>query len=293
MSGQDRGAYGFRLVAPGLENGLPGLIPVPDDAPTVSLDWRRASARVGEETVEADRVVLARRRLNRMEVRRDPAEIILHLPEALDGEAIVHPLLTPPMAILARWRGDLTLHAGAFVSAGRAWGLVGEREAGKSTTLARLAERGCPIVADDLLVLQGTTAYAGPACIDLRPDVAERMPDTHFLGEVAGRPRHRMATPSAPPQVELGGFFVIGWSQDHEVRVEPLGAEEGLKAIYGHEYIGLLGPAEPERILDLLGTPMWRVSRPSDWAPADEAIERMLEITQGQAAPARPATRPA
>jgi hypothetical protein len=289
MVGERAGAYGFRLVTGAWHGPFPALLPADPAAPEVALEWRHAAVLVERERIGADRVTLARRRAALLDVSREPARITLEFPEAVSADAIVHPLITAPIAILARWRGSLTLHAGAFFANGLAWGVIGAREAGKSTTLARLAARGCPILADDLLVLDGATACAGPACIDLRPDVAERMPETRFLGEIAGRPRHRMAVPEGPAKAPLGGFFLLDW--DERVEVEALDAAAGLKLLYEQEYIGLLGAAEPTKILELLGTPMWRVRRPADWDASEEALDRMLQLT-GAPPPARLPTRP-
>jgi hypothetical protein len=286
MGDQRGGAYGFRLVPRAWDGPLPGLLRAERDAPQVALEWRHASPLAEREQVDGDRVVLSRRGVSLLDVEREPAVITLEFPETVTADAIVHPLLTPPIAILARWRGDLTLHAGAFFANGCAWGVIGAREAGKSTTLARLAERGCPILADDLLVLEGTMAHAGPACIDLRPDIAARMPETRFLGEIAGRPRYRMAAPEGPARAPLGGIFLLDWCERDQVHVEALDAAQGLQLLYGQEYIGLLGPADPTKVLELLGTPMWRVRRPADWDVSAEALDRMLELT-GDRSPAR------
>ena len=188
------------------------------------------------------------------------------------------------MSILARWRGDLTLHAGAFFANGRAWAVMGEREAGKSTALAQLAERGCPLLADDLLVVDEGVVRAGPACIDLRPDVAERMPGARYLGEVGDRPRYRLSARAGPARAQLGGFFLMGWGEEPTVSADPVPASEALRIVYEQEYIGLLGPADPARVLDLLGVPMWRIRRPADWSFTDETAQRMLEISARDAA---------
>jgi hypothetical protein len=277
MGAESRGAYGFRLV-PTHEIKLPDLSPLDGDAISVALECRHASVLVERNRLDRECVSLGERGTSLLEVQRDPAAITLEFPEPTTPEALVHPLLTPPISILARWRGDLTLHAGGFFAAGHAWGVVGAREAGKSTTLAKLADRGCPLLADDLLVLDGDVVRAGPACIDLRPDVAERMPAARFLGEIGNRPRFRLTTPPGPARAKLGGFFLLDWAEEGGVRVEPVPAAEALKVVYDQEYIALLGPADPEKILDLLQTPMWRVSRPRDWGASEEAISRVLQI---------------
>lgn len=278
MASGRRGAYGFRLVPPAHEPELPDLIEVDGQASEVALEWRHASGLVERNKVDPGLVSLGERGRSLLEVRRQPASITLEFPERVTPEALVHPLLTPPISILARWRGDLTLHAGAFFADGLAWAVLGAREAGKSTTLAQLAERGLPLLADDLLVLDDGVVRAGPACIDLRPDVAERTPGARFLGEVGKRPRYRLTAPPGPARAELGGFFLLGWSEDDSVRAEALPAGEALPVVYAQEYIGLLGAADPKKILDLLGVPMWRLQRPRDWRFSGESIERMLEI---------------
>ena len=279
MGSGSRGAYGFRLVVPSHEAELPDLSALDGDALSVSLEWRHASALSERNRVDDECVSLAERGTSSLEVRRDPPSIILEFPEPTTPEALVHPLLTPPISILARWRGDVTLHAGSFYANGLAWAVLGAREAGKSTMLAKLAERGCPLLADDLLVLDEDVVRAGPACIDLRGDAAQRMPAARPLGEVGARPRYRLTAPQGPARARLGGLFLLGWSEDMPVQIELMPAGEALKYVYEQEYMGLLGPADPQKILDLLGVPMWRVLRPRSWDSTEETTGRILEIT--------------
>lgn len=283
MGPEDRGAYGFRLVPPALQARLPDLVPVDSGAPDVALDWRHAAPRVERAELTADRLVAGERGGNMLDVRADPPSITLEHPEPVTPEAVVHPLLTMPISVLARWRGDITLHAGGFVSEGSAWAVIGSREAGKSTTLTMLARRGHPLMADDLLVIDGDVVRAGPACVDLRPDVAERIPEARSLGEIGGRERFRLSTPVGPARAPLAGFFLLDWNDDGgDVELERLATNEALQVVYGHEYMGLLGPADPRKILELLGTPMWRLRRPRDWDRAGEVIDRIIAVTAGR-----------
>lgn len=281
MGGESRGAYGFRLVLRAYEQELPDLSPLDGDAPTVTLECRHATVLVERKHFEEGWLLFGEEQGSLIEVRSDPASITLELPEEATPEALVHPILSLPISILARWRGDLTLHAGGFFAGGRAWGVLGAKEAGKSTMLATLAGRECPLLADDLLVLDQGTVRSGPACIDLRPDVAEKMPDSRYLGVVGDRPRHRLATPPGPARAPLGGFFLLDWSDDASATVVQMLPGEALQVLYEQEYMGLLGPADPEKILDLLGTPMWRLRRPRDWDSTDEAIDLILKTTSG------------
>lgn len=274
------GAYGFRLLLDGQERHASDLIPVDADAPAVRVVTRLASFARDHDEVSEDRVILGYRGGSGFTVHREPAVIELDMPRDLPQGSLVHPVLTGPISVLCRWSNALTLHAGAYEAGGRAWAVLGEREAGKSTMLASMAERGCPVVADDLLVIDDAVVRAGPHCVDLRPDAAARFAGSRLLGEVGGRDRHRLSTPVGEPRVPLGGFLSLGWHQSSEVIVERVPTSDLLERIYGQEYIGLMGPADPRRILDLLGTPAWRVLRPRDWDRTDATCRRLLALAQ-------------
>lgn len=284
MGKEIRGAYGFHIVPPAHVPELPDLSPLDADFWRVALEWRHAAGLVERSRIDDECVSLAERGKAVIDVRRDPPSITVDFPDPTTPEAVVHPLLTPLVAILARWRGDVTLHAGSFFEGGKAWAVVGAREAGKSTTLAKLAERGCPLLADDLLVLDDGIVRAGPACIDLRPDVAQHIPGARSLGKVGTRPRYRLTTPQGPPRAPLGGFFLLDWSENgsEAVEVDRVPTGEVLGMIYRQEYIGLLGPGDPQKILGLLGTPMWRIRRPRDWAYTDEMVDRLVQVAAGE-----------
>jgi hypothetical protein len=205
---------------------------------------------------------------------------LIESPEPTTPESLVHPLLTPPLSIIARWRGDIALHAGGFFANNRAWGLLGQKKAGKSTVLAELGRLGHPLLADDLFVLNGKSVRAGPACVDLRPDAAKRIPEARFIGEIGTRARYRLSTPLGPARSALAGFFLLDWSRDGVVSIDRIPAAEGMHVLYKHEYLAILGPTDPNKILDLLEVPVWRVRRPRNWNLMGNVISRILETTQ-------------
>jgi hypothetical protein len=211
-------------------------------------------------------------------VTRRPASILFDLGFDPTPDALVHPIATVPLAVLARWRGDVTLHGGAFEAGGAAWALFGERNAGKSTTLALLARRGHPVLADDLVVVDDGFVRAGPRCVDLREDAAERIGFTRDLGMFGGRRRLRLSSAPAPARLRLGGFFLLGWHDDAAVRIERLPLAARVRALYQLEYAGLVGPADPQAVLDLASLPAWHVTRGHDWAAAEETVVRILEF---------------
>lgn len=63
-------------------------------------------------------------------------------------------LLGPVMGIALRMRGTTCLHASAVEIGGRAVTFVGIMGAGKSTTAAIFAQRGHPVLADDIVTLE-------------------------------------------------------------------------------------------------------------------------------------------
>jgi hypothetical protein len=215
-------------------------------------------------------------------VERNPAAIEIDSPEAPTPEALVHPLLTPAISILARWRGDLALHAGGFFHSGRGWALLGGKGSGKSTTLAQLAVRGAPVLGDDLLLVDARrSVLAGPACVDLRMDVSDRFPDAERLGHVGDRERARLSTTPAPSAAGLSGIFLLDWSEAGSADAERLAPGDALRLLYQHEYLGLLGPSPPERILDLVELPVWRVTRPREWERSQRALDLIEEVAAG------------
>lgn len=281
MNSGPRGAYGFRLDYADPGEHLNDLIELDDTAPGVAVGWRLASTARDIEEVSEDLVVYGARGGATFHVQRDPPSVVIDLPSSPPPAALVHPLLTVGISVHARWRGDITLHAGAFETRTGAWGVMGEREAGKSAILASLAAHGLPIVADDLLAVDGIKVWAGPRCVDLRPDTAPRFSDARYLGVVGGRPRFRLSTPPGRPRVPFRGFFVLGWHDEPRVEVKPLPVQERLQWLYRQEYIRLFGWPDPAKHLPLLALPAWSVRRPTDWAVTEEVLGRVLEVAEG------------
>lgn len=274
-SERNPGAYGFGLV-PTTALQLPDLPEQRSDATVVSVEWSCGAAVIDAYAVSEDRYLMANRRAGLLMVTREPATVVCALAQAITPEAFVHPILTLPLSFLAHWRGNATLHGGAFLHAGRAWVVTGEREAGKSTLLAQLAQRGVPIVADDLVVVDGHDVLAGPCCVDLRADTAARIPDARSIGVVGGRMRFRLRTPPSPVRVPLGGMCLLEWG-DGAPALEPLPVEQRLRVLHWQHYAAEIGPPAPAQNLALLERPIWRFRRRRDWARADAALDHLLD----------------
>jgi hypothetical protein len=276
-------AYGFRVTLAGIDGVLPDLPDASPDDDDVTVDLRLATGWQREWRVEDDRVLLATRSGNVFDVAREPRHLRLSMPMRPSLEALVHPVLTVPMSIFARWRGDVTLHGGAFHHGGAAWCVLGERTAGKSSMLGILGDFGVPILADDLVVITDGDVRAGPRCVDLRPDLAAQLPAARDLGMVGTRPRLRLATPPGPARSRLAGIFLLEWGDDEAPSVTPLTMAERLALLYRQEAIALLEFSDRGKVMDLVGLPMWRLSRRRDWRATPGARDLLLSTAADHA----------
>jgi len=189
-------------------------------------------------------------------------------------EALVHPHLASTAVVTARWFDRQAFHAGAFVLEDGVWAVLGEREQGKSSALAWLAHAGFGVFADDVLVLDGDRALAGPRCLDLREEAAGHFGIGCDIGVVGSRRRWRVGLGAVPPELPFRGWVVLRWSDTVGLRPVPL-AERLPVLLAGR---GLRLPeADPRPWLPLVARPMVVLGRPRDWTAADTAMGVLLE----------------
>jgi hypothetical protein len=105
-------------------------------------------------------------------------EIVIDPVDGATGPVLRLLTLGPAFAVLLQQLGHLVLHASAVVIGGKAVAFVGWKGQGKSTTAATLFARGCPLLTDDLLVVNGEdehqpVAHPGFPQFKLWPDSAE------------------------------------------------------------------------------------------------------------------------
>lgn len=143
------------------------------------------------------------------------------------------------------------------------------------------------MLCDDMLAVTGRTAFAGPRCVDLRPEPARRL----GIGEQADTdgPRERWRVTLAPIDAELtlGGWLFLGW-----------GEEIGTVAVGPRDLLGRLAASrtwrglatDPVTLLDLAALPAWELRRPRGWASFDRA-GAALEAATTRAARAAPGPR--
>jgi hypothetical protein len=226
------------------------------------------------EWMTSDAAVVLLRTGGEIRIDRTRSEALFVLPRPLGTHELVHPLLAPVGAVMAYWLERESFHASAVVAGGRAWGILGERGAGKSTTAAQLALAGVPVLCDDLLVLDGGDAFAGPRSIDLREGAAAHLGAGEALGLDGARDRWRLTLDGVPASVPLGGWVILSWGDD--VACAPAPTRVRLAALHGNRGT-LLPPRNPAALLDLASLPCFELTRPRDWRSLPRALDRLLE----------------
>ena len=189
----------------------------------------------------------------------------------LSPDELVHPYLGAAASVFSRWARREVYHAGAFVSGGLAWAVVGGREAGKSSLLAALAARRLPVLADDLVITDGRDAFCGPRTIDLRRPIPG---SSEPVTPARGASRWRVALPSLSGAVPLGGWIYLRWSAEVAMPAVPVSAL--LARLAAGRILPAL-PSDPATLLALAACPAWDLGRPADWARMDETVELMLQ----------------
>jgi hypothetical protein len=274
------GTYGFAI------HGLPDARAVLNAAPDAWPEWTVRTRRASREEVVAlrgrnenldhefarlyltDSVALLDR-------RRSSVDIVTCGTHT--DATVVHPLLASTAAIVAWWSDDLAFHAGAYAADdGRAWIVVGERERGKSTTLASLAAAGVPVLADDVTVVRGGRAMAGPRCIDLRADAGATVSKAVELGRIGDRERWRLSISDVNAEYPVAGLIELQWGDEVALRRKSPGL--GLRTVIRGLSLSI-APRESPRVLELAELPVYDMVRPKtrdSLAPVVQLLRRLV-----------------
>jgi hypothetical protein len=273
------GAYGLHLPA------LTGAADMLVDAPDRWSDWHielAAGAGRPREFLDDARARLVCEPSGWVDIDRAARTSRMHLPEAPTLPEIAQPRLGITGIVAAYWRGDHSFHAGAFVAGGMAWGILGSKGAGKSSLLAMLASMGVPVLADDVLIVNGRLdVLAGPRCVDLRREAALALGLGESIGVLGTRERWRMHLRPAPCDVPLGGFVCLEWGSPAVSHVPP---NDRLRTLYANLAL-LLGeqrdPAALSTLMELLALPMVRIRRPREIERIAETADLLLGTISG------------
>jgi hypothetical protein len=194
----------------------------------------------------------------------------------LPEDLFVHPWLTAGAGMFARWHGREAFHGGAFVApSGEAWAVFAPKEGGKSTLLGWLAQSRHGVISDDLLVIDGDHALAGPRCVDLRPGTGAAL-GLDDLQSARGSARDRLVLAPVPAEVPLAGIVYLTWSDGLDVRTVPL--DERIPRLRRHNAFQRL-PAGESALLRLAALPTLELRRPRRIEAVGASGEALLAAT--------------
>jgi hypothetical protein len=266
------GAYGFTFR--GLSETQ--LVPVPGDGdwPEIEVATQCLGTHPLVRSVTAESALLPLLDGSWAALDRQSSRATLLARRAEDGQ-LLHPFLATVAVIFSWWLGRPAFHGGAFAdSRGCAWGLLGQRGAGKSSTLAELVARGSTIVTDDLLVVAGGSVLAGPRLIDLRADAASRLRRTRG-SIVRDGARFRLQLGPAPAEPPLVGWIFLSWGPQLSLR--RLAPSEWLAAATSHLNTVTTGSSS---ILDLAGAEAWELTRPRTFDSLETTADQIRTLVE-------------
>ena len=265
------GAYGLKLT--GIGGDL--LVDAPEHWPLLELSQDIGEVERGDEDFGEDRAELTLVD-GWASLQHDPAAVHFTFRRAMSEGELAHPYFTRVAAAYTYWLGRESFHAGAFVANGKAWAIAADREGGKSSTLAGLAQRGYPILVDDLVVSEAGMTFAGPRSIDLREGASTFLGLGEPMGVHGGRARFRHRLNGVPAEVELGGWMFLAWGD--AVEAVPLSPFDRLQHLMDHRMVK--GPAqlEPSGVLRLAALPGFELRRPRSFDRFDDSLAAIAEI---------------
>ena len=272
--GAGSGAYGLRFDLPALRSSL---VDAPNSWPMVEIVRRIGHTTAEGNEIDGERALFELHPRGSLEVSAPARQAVITSATPISDAELVHPFLAPIGASFAWWAGDETFHAGGFALDGRTWAVLGEKGSGKSTLLGWLELQGHEIVCDDLLVVSGKRALAGPRCLDLRQPAAEHLGTGDLVLRSPER-RWRVALNATPPSRPLGGWIFL--CAGDQVAASPLAPRALLPRLASHRSMAL--PArDPRVLLDLAALPAWELQVPRDWDQLPHAADRARRVVTG------------
>jgi hypothetical protein len=169
------------------------------------------------------------------------------IPSASD-ELLALPLMGTVIATLLHQRGTLVLHASAVDIAGQGVAFLGDKGAGKSTTIAAFVAAGHGLITDDVLALDMSGAKeprfaAGFREIKLCEDAASRSHLTNATYAQSPHPEYRKVQVRLPETVGAAARRLYVLSRGPELAIKPLSRPEALWAFVRYSHGARFGPS--------------------------------------------------
>jgi hypothetical protein len=207
-------------------------------------------------------------------MNRKGTELWAQWPNNLTIEDAATYLLGPVLGLLLRLRGVTCLHASAVTFADHAIAFVGSEGAGKSTTAALMARKGCAVISDDVVALveREGSFYVYPAYpyLCLWPDSVTMVygPDKKLPSFSPSWNKRLLSLagnnlPFEAKALPVGAIFVLGErsSAPDAPFLEQLTPREGLLALVANSYAtNLLDKEMRAREFEFLGRMLGRVA---------------------------------
>jgi hypothetical protein len=254
------GAYGLNIV--GLAGAEEWMQALPRCSPPLRVETARdAAGNFERSSLDGTAADLRLVGGGRLRMRRGDERAVFSFPELPPDEDLLHPYLAPAAALAHLWAGREALHGGAFATSAGAVALLGEKEGGKSTTLAWLAvKHRLPVLSDDLVVLKSGAVLSGPRCLDLRRTRTLDGLDLDTARVVRSSERLRLSLPPTPSETPLIGSVVLRWGP--RTRLEEPAAADRLRELLPHRMYGDRLGGDPSVLLQVAALPMLIVTRP-------------------------------
>lgn len=314
----DHLAFGLRLRSP---HALPGLAEVPahgepdvhialGELPPWSVVPEREQYRSEEREGDAPAVVVVSLPSVQAIALRYAEGIRFHI--TTDGRRVwadwdapltladaMTFLVGPVLGYALRRRGLLALHASAAVIDGRAVAFIGPGGAGKSTLVTACAQRGLPVVTDDILVLRETSdgwmTTPAPDHVRLWADserllfgAGSRLAPLSPTFEKRGLSLAHAGLATAGDSVPVGALLLFGPRESGNApRIDPLGGGEALLGLVANSYANyLLDDAERGAELRAVGrlaatVPIRRLVPHEDAAQLSALIDCVVHFVTG------------
>jgi hypothetical protein len=255
------GAYGLWLE--GLDGAASLLSEADPSWPRLLVETRLGPIDDDPDEVGPNHASLRLRTGGRIFLDRPDGLATISTPNPLEAFEIVHPYLAPAAAVMSYWLGRESFHGGAIQVGDVAWGVIGDRDSGKSTLLAHFVEQN--------------VCFAGPRSVDLRRSAAEHMGGAEELGVVGARERWRVQLDPVPPQLRLAGWIFLEWG---ELGITPVIGARRLELLGQHRGL-LIPPGDPSLLLDLTALPSFVLSRPRRWDSLTQCADLLLGHIRG------------